>query len=102
MNVRPDGCGPRREKCTRRAEKWLQVASLFSDHDDLLEEFTYFLPDSQAPHRAAMERQRQLAEQAALQGGQPVSRRRVPAAALHSHVRPLLTTLPCVHTPLDT
>lgn len=41
----------------------LQVAYLFRDHDDLLEEFTYFLPDSQAPHRAAMERQRLAAAQ---------------------------------------
>jgi hypothetical protein len=40
-----------------------QVAALFAEHDDLLEEFTFFLPDSKAPHRAAMERQRQLAEQ---------------------------------------
>lgn len=36
----------------------MQVAYIFRDHEDLLEEFTYFLPDSQAPHRAAMERQR--------------------------------------------
>jgi len=27
----------------------LQVAMLFRSHKDLLEEFTYFLPDAQAP-----------------------------------------------------
>ena len=27
----------------------LQVAGLFRRHDDLLQEFTYFLPDSTAP-----------------------------------------------------
>jgi histone deacetylase complex regulatory component SIN3 len=33
---------------------WLQVAQLFHAHDDLLEEFTFFLPDSKAPHRGAL------------------------------------------------
>ena len=42
----------------------LQVASLFAQHDDLLEEFTFFLPDSKAPHRAALERQRLERQQA--------------------------------------
>ena len=31
---------------------WLQVAMLFRSHKDLLEEFTYFLPDAQAPAQA--------------------------------------------------
>lgn len=44
---------------------WLQVAHLFQAHDDLLEEFTFFLPDSKAPHRAAMERARLANEQRA-------------------------------------
>ena len=30
----------------------LQVAMLFRSHKDLLEEFTYFLPDAQAPAQA--------------------------------------------------
>jgi hypothetical protein len=41
----------------------MQVAHLFAAHDDLLEEFTFFLPDSKAPHRQAMERQRREREQ---------------------------------------
>lgn len=31
------------------AKVLLQVAGLFRRHDDLLQEFTYFLPDSTAP-----------------------------------------------------
>ena len=31
----------------------VQVAMLFRSHKDLLEEFTYFLPDAQAPAQAS-------------------------------------------------
>ena len=35
----------------------LQVAMLFRSHKDLLEEFTYFLPDAQAPAQASYQLQ---------------------------------------------
>jgi histone deacetylase complex regulatory component SIN3 len=58
----------------------LQVAYLFREHDDLLEEFTYFLPDSQAPHRAAMERQRLAAVQREHEQSSRIQRRRADVA----------------------
>ena len=80
----------------------VQVAALFAEHDDLLEEFTFFLPDSKAPHRAAMERQRQLqAQQAAAELS---NRRRQEAlfsqavrscTACHSHRAPYCLCLSC-------
>jgi histone deacetylase complex regulatory component SIN3 len=69
----------------------MQVSHLFADHHDLLEEFTYFLPDSQTPHREAMERRQRLAEQQALQRTGDQATRRRPANrehVLNSHVRP--------------
>jgi histone deacetylase complex regulatory component SIN3 len=68
----------------------VQVATLFAAHDDLLEEFTFFLPDSKAPHRAAMERQRLLREQRAAADAAPRWRPLV----THTEARPPLASLP--------
>jgi histone deacetylase complex regulatory component SIN3 len=90
--------------CVNDLSCGLQVAFLFRDHDDLLEEFTYFLPDSQAPHRAAMERQRLAAQQREhetssrrrqlrTEGGmQPVSLLSSPLASLPGHQNAMANT----------
>ena len=39
------------EPCNTNGCVWAQVALLFRAHRDLLEEFTYFLPDSSPPQQ---------------------------------------------------